>query len=43
MVLQPRLISGDLYGLFTVDEKKKIDKEEEKKVHICSLRLVISC
>ncbi|KAI9721510.1 MAG: hypothetical protein M1812_002272 [Candelaria pacifica] len=31
-LLQPLLVSGDLYGLFVIEGKKKPDKDEEKKI-----------
>ncbi|KAI9818484.1 MAG: hypothetical protein M1827_000543 [Pycnora praestabilis] len=38
-LLQPRLISGDLQGLFTLDEKKKPEKDEEKKIKLLTQKL----
>ncbi|KAI9677453.1 MAG: hypothetical protein M1817_006407 [Caeruleum heppii] len=36
---KPRLISGDLFGLFAADEKTKPSKDEEKKTKALSKRL----
>ncbi len=33
-LLQPLLVSGNLYGLFVAEGKKKPDKDEEKKVSL---------
>ncbi|KAI9794708.1 MAG: hypothetical protein M1835_006444, partial [Candelina submexicana] len=38
-LLQPLLVSGDLYGLFVAEGKKKPDKDEEKKIKALIQRL----